>query len=64
LKHEDAIPFIRGEDLELSAEDIHQATDGYVLVKYLDFPLGCSFLRGRTLRNMIPKDRSVGLKLI
>ena len=56
LKREQAQAYIRGEDVALNA--VPPGTeDGYVLVKYLEFSLGCGFLKGKELRNVLPKER-------
>jgi NOL1/NOP2/fmu family ribosome biogenesis protein len=61
---EQALRFIRGEDLELSADEIRDASDGYVLLTYLDFPLGCGLLKRNHIKNMIPKVKWRNLKFL
>ncbi len=64
LTRENATRFIRGEDLELSADKTSNASDGYVLVTYLDFPLGCSLLKGNRVKNMIPRPKLLDLEFL
>ncbi|MFX1520914.1 MAG: hypothetical protein ACFFCD_13435, partial [Promethearchaeota archaeon] len=40
LTKENALRFIRGENLDISADEIHDVVGGYILVTYLGFPLG------------------------
>ena len=64
LPKEQVPSFLKGEDLQLDKSAIGHATDGYVLVRYLDYPLGCGFLKGKTMKNMLPKAKRLGLKYI
>ncbi|VVC02470.1 Ribosomal RNA small subunit methyltransferase F [Candidatus Bilamarchaeum dharawalense] len=62
ISKEQAIVYVKGEDMNLG--DIQNASDGYVLIKYGDIPLGCGFLKGHALKNMMPKAKRIGLKYI
>lgn len=55
LDAKQAAAFARGEDLQIG--DTGGATDGYVLLRYLDIPLGCGLLRGKGVKNMLPKAK-------
>ncbi len=57
LEKENAAAFIGGADVRLAPGEVGGATDGYVLVRYLDFSLGCGMLQGETVRNMLPKAK-------
>jgi len=60
LTKEQAIKYVRGEDLIVETD----ATDGYVLVRYKNYPLGCGLLSGNKLKNMIPNSKRIELKFI
>lgn len=64
LNKERTVRFIKGENLDLSDNEIQDATNGYVLVTYLDFPLGCGLLKGNQVRNMIPKPKLLELAFL
>ena len=64
LTRENITRFIRGENLELSADKIRNASRGYVLVTYKDFPIGCSLLKGNQIKNMIPKPKQLNLEFL
>lgn len=63
LNREQTIVYIKGEDMNLNA-DLPHADDGYVLLNYGQIPLGCGFLKGKALRNMMPKAKRLKLKFI
>lgn len=56
--------FVKGEDLRLSEEQIGTCTDGYILLRYLEYPLGCGFLQAKTVKNLLPKAKRLELKYI
>lgn len=64
LEREDALRFLKGEDLAVAGSGAGNATDGYVLVKYLDCPLGCALLKSGMLKNMLPKAKRLDVKYI
>lgn len=65
LNREQTITYVKGEDMNLGADvSLDNASDGYVLLKYNKIPLGCGFLKGKALRNMMPKAKRLGLKFI
>jgi NOL1/NOP2/fmu family ribosome biogenesis protein len=64
LTKENAKAFIGGNDVKVSAGELGDTTDGYVLVKYLDFPLGCGMLKGENVRNMLPKAKRLTVTYI
>jgi NOL1/NOP2/fmu family ribosome biogenesis protein len=64
LNKEKAHYFIQGEDLDLPVDELLDASDGYVLVTYRGFPLGCSLLKGNSLRNKIPKSKRLDLDFL
>lgn len=64
LTKKHAVQYIHGDDLELSAAEINEAEEGYILVKYLVFPLGCSLLKGNTIKNMLPKAKRLDVKFL
>ncbi|MGV8085676.1 MAG: methyltransferase RsmF C-terminal domain-like protein [Candidatus Bilamarchaeum sp.] len=56
--------FLQGLDIELDEPVILSQTTGYVLVRYENFNLGCAFLKGKTLRNQLPKSKQLGIKFM
>lgn len=61
LSKEQALRYTRGEDLRLTD---NKTTDGYVLLKYLDFPLGCGMLKNSIIKNMLPKAKRIEAKFL
>lgn len=55
--------FIAGRDFFVSRDQAAQAGDGYVLVRYQDYQLGCGMLKGTSVKNMVPKAKRQELKL-
>ena len=64
LNKEDALSYIKVEDLEFLQDEIKEATEGYVLLKYSNFPLGCGLLKGKHLKNMLPKAKRLKLEFL
>jgi|GEM_PF-741452 len=64
LSKEQTEKFVMGTDMILSKTDLGDASDGYVLVRYLDYNLGCALLKGTTLKNMVPKAKRLALNFI
>lgn len=62
LDAKQAASFAKGEDLQVG--DTQGATDGYVLLRYLDIPLGCGLLRGKGVKNMLPKARRLEIRFL
>jgi NOL1/NOP2/fmu family ribosome biogenesis protein len=56
------IIFAKGEDLPIT--DPQGATDGYVLLKYGNIPLGCGLLKTGQLKNMLPKAKRLGISFL
>jgi len=61
LPKEQALRYLRGEDLRLPGNG---TTDGYVLMKYLGFPLGCGMLKKGIIKNMLPKAKRIEAKFL
>lgn len=59
LEKENARAFMAGADV--SAGEAGSATDGYVLVRYLGFPLGCGLLQKGQVKNMLPKAKRLAV---
>jgi NOL1/NOP2/fmu family ribosome biogenesis protein len=59
---EQAQAYARGEDIELSGKV--NATDRYVLLKYLDFPLACGMLKNKIIKNVLPKARRAKVEFL
>ena len=61
VTREQAISYIRGEDLDLKEKN---GLEGYVLVKYGQFPLGCGLVKEGKLKNMLPKAKRLNVKFL
>jgi NOL1/NOP2/fmu family ribosome biogenesis protein len=59
VSKEQAKDFVRGGDLECD-----EGSDGYVIVRYGDWPLGCGLLKGKTIKNLLPKSKRQELKYL
>ena len=64
LERENAVRYIKGLDLEVTAAEIGDTTEGYVLLKYLAFPLGCGLLQGSHIKNMLPKAKRIDVRFL
>ncbi len=64
LGREQAARYIKGLDLDATPEEIGETTDGYVLVKHLNFPLGCGLLQAGHVKNMLPKAKRIDIKFL
>jgi NOL1/NOP2/fmu family ribosome biogenesis protein len=64
LEREQAVAFARGDDLRCGQGQASSCTDGYVLLSYEGFPLGCGFLQGGAVKNLVPKAKRLGLKYL
>jgi len=60
LTKEQTHAYLMGEDVQPSGKV--DATDGYVLLKYLDYPLACGLLKNKTIKNVLPKPRRMDAK--
>ncbi|MBI5047284.1 hypothetical protein HZC07_06160 [Candidatus Micrarchaeota archaeon] len=61
LDREKIVKFVKGEDLEVTETETNQSSEGYVLVSYSDFGIGCGFLKDNQLKNLLPKSKRMGL---
>jgi NOL1/NOP2/fmu family ribosome biogenesis protein len=61
LSKEDAVRFIRGEDMDTKPEGVE---DGYVILKYEGVPLGCGLLKEGHIKNMVPKAKRLEVEFI
>lgn len=62
LDREDAITYARGYDLKPDPESCRKASDGYVMLRYNGFPLGCGLLKSGHLKNMLPRAKRLELR--
>jgi hypothetical protein len=61
LDKKHAKEFAEGYDIDVKG---HGCTDGYVILKYHDRPLGCGMLRENKIKNMLPKAKRMSLELL
>jgi len=62
LTKEQVQAYLKGEDIPLSGKI--DATDGYVILKYQDYPLACGLLRGNRIENVLAKSRRMEIKFL
>jgi NOL1/NOP2/fmu family ribosome biogenesis protein len=62
LDRAQAIAFAKGEDLRM--QEAQGASDGYVLLKYEDIPLGCGLLKSGAIKNMLPKAKRLEIRFL
>ncbi len=58
------LSFAKGEDVRAAEGQAASCTDGYVLLRYKGFPLGCGFLQGGAVKNLVPKAKRLELKYL
>ncbi len=61
LKKEDAQKAISGFDFEIKNSE---CSDGYVILKYKNFFLGCGLLKNCQVKTMIPKAKRIKVDLL
>lgn len=54
--------FVSGEDLDVDIAKYNSVTEGYVIIKYQNYPLGVGLLKDGKIKNMLPKGRRIGIK--
>jgi NOL1/NOP2/fmu family ribosome biogenesis protein len=64
LTREEAISYAKGGDVALSDRHVTASTDGYILLRYQYLPLGCGLLKGKTVKNMLPKAKRLELRYL
>jgi NOL1/NOP2/fmu family ribosome biogenesis protein len=64
LNRDQAANYIKGLDITVTSEDIGGTTEGYVLLRYLGFSLGCGLLQGNHIKNMLPKAKRIDVRFL
>ncbi len=62
LDKEQTKSFIQGADLEI--ENSGDCTQGYVIVKYKEYPLGVGLLKEGRLKNMLQKGKRTNVEVL
>lgn len=62
LHREDACRFMQGLDLSLPDYSEVDFDDGYVLLQYDGYPLGCGLLKDGKIKNMLPRAKRLELE--
>ncbi len=62
LTKEQTQNYLCGNDLVLSLSQLSNCTDGYILLKYDGFSLGCGLLKKDQLKNTLPKAKRLDIK--
>lgn len=60
LDRKNTLKYVNGEDIEVETD----ATDGYVLLTYKNSSIGCGFLKGKKVGNLLPKAKRARLKFL
>jgi hypothetical protein len=63
LSKEQTQAYLRGEDIQLTSMP-KGVTEGYILLKYMDYPLACGLLKGSRIKNVLPKARRMKIEFI
>ena len=61
LGKQEAKEFTEGFDLTIKN---HGCSDGYVILRYKDYSLGCGLLKGNNLKNMLPKAKRMPVEFL
>ena len=61
LPREKALSYMKGENIDTGESS---AEDGYVMVFYRNFPLGCGLLREGKVKNMLPKAKRLSVEFL
>lgn len=64
LTKEQALIFAKGQDVKLSPAQLSSLRDGYILMRFQTFPLGCGLLQLGNVKNQLPKAKRLALKFI
>ena len=64
LDRPQTVAFARGEDVRVAEAQAASCTEGYVLLRYKGFPLGCGFLQGGAVKNLVPKAKRLELRYL
>ncbi|MEW6748904.1 MAG: hypothetical protein AB1295_04320 [Candidatus Micrarchaeota archaeon] len=76
LSREQTLSYVRGEDIRMAGPGSSASPqtvsglgspvsgDGYVLLTYEGYPLGCGLLKAGTIKNMLPKAKRLELKYL
>ncbi len=62
LQREEAHRFMQGLDFPLPDYVDVDFDDGYVLLQYLQYPLGCGLLKEGKIKNMLPRAKRLKLE--
>jgi len=59
-----AAAYAKGGDIMPGKAQLNSISDGYVLLRHAGAPLGCGWLKGGAVRNMLPKAKRLEIQLI
>ncbi|WXG40033.1 MAG: hypothetical protein WED07_04300 [Candidatus Freyarchaeum deiterrae] len=57
IDHNKAVKWMKGEDLK-----IESGAQGYVILKWKNYYLGCGEIKNGTIKNHLPKDRRITIQ--
>lgn len=64
LEKGQAIAYAKGEDIKVDKTQHADVSDGYVLLKYGNHPLGCGLIKSGVIKNMLPKAKRLEIKFL
>lgn len=62
LSRAQTLKYLQGLDIRPGAEDAIDATNGYVLLKYDQYSLGCGLYQDDQVKNMLPRAKRIQLE--
>ncbi len=64
LSRPQTLKYLQGLDIKPTPEDIVEATNGYVLLRYDVYSLGCGLYQAHTIKNMLPRAKRIELEYL
>lgn len=61
LSKPQTLKYLQGLDIKLTEDDQINATNGYVLLKFDSYPLGCGLYQADSIKNMLPRAKRTEL---
>ncbi len=61
---EKVLKYLKGEDFQLDETEMNGSTQGYVMIKYGDYFLGCGLFQNNWIKNVLPKEKRLDIKFI
>lgn len=62
LSRSQTLKYLQGLDVKPGEDDVIDATNGYVLLKYAGYALGCGLFQEGQVKNMLPRAKRIELE--